>query len=131
MSNSNSNSNRAVELVIAAIVACTTMIWPVDSATADPNQDSQFLALLDNKSISAATNVPSLIALAHRVCGQLDAGTPADSVVDQMRNRSFMAYPADRGLPQDRFTRTIDKFITASVTAYCPNDQGRIATIAS
>lgn len=128
---STSISNRAAGLVIAAIVTSIATMWSVGAAAADPNQDSQFLALLDHKDIPATTNAASLIVLAHRVCGQLDAGTPAGSVVDQMRARSFREYPADRYVPQDRFTRTIDRFITASVDAYCPNDQGKIAAIAS
>jgi hypothetical protein len=128
---STSISSRAAGLAIAAMLACATAMWSGGAATADPNPDAQFLALLDQKDISAATNAPGLIALGHRICGQLDAGTPADSVVEQMRDRSFRAYPADRSLPQDRFTRTIDKFITASVDAYCPNDQAKIAAIAS
>lgn len=126
---STSISNRAAGLVIAAILAATAAISSAGAAKADP--DSQFLTLLDHKDISATTNPASLIVLAHRVCGQLDAGTPADSVADQMKARSFQAYPADRSLPQDRLMRTIDKFITASVDAYCPNDQGKIAAIAS
>lgn len=124
-------SNRAAGLVAAAIFAATAPIWSAGAATADPSQDSQFLALLDRKEISAATNPASLIVLAHRVCGQLDGGTPADSVVDQMRIRSFRQYPADLSLPQDRFTRTINKFITASVDTYCPNDEAKITAIAS
>jgi uncharacterized membrane protein YgcG len=98
------------------------------TAAADPSQDEQFLALLDEEEIPALQNVSSLIATAHKVCRKLDGGMTVDALVDDMRNKSFTD-PTGQQFPARRITATITRFITAAVEAYCPDDQSKIASI--
>ncbi|MDD4866723.1 MAG: DUF732 domain-containing protein [Mycobacterium sp.] len=72
--------------------------------------------------------MPSLIATAHRVCRKLDGGTPADSVVDDLRKEA-LTVPGGLPVPERRIVSTITRFITASVEAYCPDDRGKIISI--
>ncbi|UXA07951.1 DUF732 domain-containing protein [Mycobacterium sp. SMC-2] len=116
-------------LVTAIVVLTGVVLLPRGAAAADPNADDHFLALLDQKGIPALDNAPSLIAIAHRVCGQLDGGMGADAVVDDMRERAFKANPAGGQYPADRVTRTIARFISAAVEAYCPNNQAKVASL--
>ncbi|OBF56387.1 hypothetical protein A5756_11250 [Mycobacterium sp. 852002-53434_SCH5985345] len=124
-----STSNHARALVAAVVVLTGVVMLPHGAAAADPNPDDQFLALLDQKQIPALENVPSLIATAHRICRQLDGGMPADGVVADMRERAFNANGAGGQYPPDRVARTIARFISASVEAYCPNNQPKIASL--
>jgi hypothetical protein len=112
--------------LVTAIVVLTGAALPRGgAAAADSNQDVQFLALLNTEGIPAESDVPSLIDTAHNVCRSLDAGTPVDAVVDAMVNYAYGVDQADRG----RLARTEARFITAAVEAYCPYDQGKIASI--
>lgn len=96
------------------------------AASADPGQDDHFLALLNQKGVSALSGVPSLIATAHQICGSLDAGMSADALVDALVDNANNVTPgADRG----RLVRTEGRFLTAAVEAYCPNNLGRIGSI--
>lgn len=124
-------TGRASALVAAVVVLTGVVMLPNGTATADPNPDDQFVALLDQKGIPALENVPSLIATAHRVCRQLDGGMPVDGVVDDMRERAFKVNSAGGQYPPDRVMRTIARFISASVEAYCPSDQPKIASLQS
>lgn len=124
-----STSNRAGALVASLVVLIGVALLPHGAAAADPNPDDQFVALLDQKGIPALENVPSLIATAHRVCRQLDGGMPVDGVVDDMRERAFKANSPGGQYPADRVARTIARFISAAVEAYCPNDQPKIASL--
>lgn len=124
-----STTNRAGALVMAFVVLTGAGMLP--AAAADPNPDDQFVALLDRKGIPALENVPSLIATAHRICRQLDGGMPADGVVDDMKRRAFNANAAGGPYPPDRVMRTVARFISASVEAYCPNNQPKIAALQS
>lgn len=99
------------------------------AAVGDPNQDEQFLTLLDEEEIPAVENRQSVIATAHKVCGKLDGGMPVDALVDEMRNFAYSRDRAVRQYPPDRVTRTMTRFITAAVQAYCPGDRGKIASI--
>lgn len=99
------------------------------AAVAGPNQDEQFLTLLDQQEIPAVENRQSLIATAHKVCGRLDGGVPVDAVVDEMRNNAYSNDQRVRQYPPDRVTRTVTRFITAAVQAYCPGDRGKLASI--
>ncbi|WP_343602366.1 DUF732 domain-containing protein [Mycobacterium sp.] len=118
-------------VLVSAVVDLTgAAILGGAPAAADPGQDQQFLALLNQEGIPAVKNNPSLIATAHKVCRELDGGMPADDLVDQMRNRSYQINPIERLLP-DRVTRTVTRFISAAVGAYCPRDQGRIASMSA
>ncbi|OBH91377.1 DUF732 domain-containing protein [Mycobacterium sp. E2733] len=127
----SSTTNRAGALVTATVVLTGVVMLPHGAAAADPNPDDQFVALLDQKGIPALENVPSLIATAHRVCRQLDGGMPADGVVNDMRERAFNANAGGGQYPPDRVNRTIARFISAAVEAYCPNDQPKITSLQS
>ncbi|OBH81733.1 hypothetical protein A5681_24480 [Mycobacterium scrofulaceum] len=124
-----STTIRAGAMVAAIAVLIGVVLLPHGAAAADPNPDDQFVALLDQKGIPALENVPSLIATAHRVCRQLDGGMPVDGVVDDMRERAFKANSSGGPYPADRVARTIARFISAAVEAYCPNDQPKIASL--
>jgi Protein of unknown function (DUF732) len=112
-------------LVAAIVVLTGAAILHGGSAAADPNQDDQFLALLDKQGIPAQEGVPSLIDTAHKVCRALDSGTPVGAVVDALVNYAYSVDHTDRG----RLTRTETRFVRAAVGAYCPYDQGKIASI--
>jgi len=115
-------------LVTSIVVLTGGAILRGGAAAADPDQDEQFLALLDQEEIPALQNVPSLIATAHKVCRELDGGMTVNAVVDDMKNNS-LADPGGDQFPARRIASTIARFITAAVEAYCPNDQSKIASI--
>jgi len=116
-------------LVTAIVVLTGTAILHGGTAAADSNQDDQFLALLDEEGIPALDGVPSLIDTAHKVCRTLNAGMPADGLVDAMVNHAYSIDPNLRRYPPGRLARTEARFITAAVEAYCPYDQSKIASI--
>ncbi|BBZ73526.1 DUF732 domain-containing protein [Mycobacterium paraseoulense] len=126
---SSSTTHRAGALITAFLVLTGVVMLPHGAAAADPNPDDQFVALLDQKGIPALENVPSLIATAHRICRQLDGGMPVDGVVADMRERAFNANGPAGQYPPDRVARTIARFISAAVEAYCPNNQPKIASL--
>jgi hypothetical protein len=109
-------------LVSASVVLTATIIY-AGAAGADPSQQDQFVALLEQLQIPPIDNVPGLVARAHQICGQLDRGTPFDAVVDSEMNFAYGDNPALHLYP-DRVRRTAVRFITASVDAYCPSHQG-------
>jgi uncharacterized membrane protein YgcG len=115
-------------LVSAIVVLTGAAILRGGAAAADSNDD-QFLALLDQEGIPALNGVPSLIATAHKICRTLDAGMPADRLVDVMVNNAYGIDPTERSYAPGRLARTEARFITAAVEAYCPSDQGKIASI--
>jgi hypothetical protein len=117
--------------MIAFGLVATATVAPCPAATADPGQDQKFFDLLGQKEIPPVDNANSLIATAKKVCAKLDGGMPAGDLVELMRENGFRENPLSRFQPQDRITRTITQFITASVEAYCPGDRGRIASIAA
>ena len=122
-------TSHAGSLVIA-IALTGAAILRGGAAAADPNQDDQFLALLNKEGIPALEGVPSLIATAHKICHDLDGGMPVDGLVDAMVDNAYDTDPSDARLyPPARLTRTFTRFITAAVDAYCPYDQGKIASI--
>jgi Protein of unknown function (DUF732) len=116
-------------LVTTIVVLTGAAILRGGAAAADSNQDDQFLALLDEEGIPAVENVPSLIDTAHKVCRTLDAGMPADGLVDVMVNDAYGIDPTLGRYPRGRLVRTEARFITAAVEAYCPYDQRKIASI--
>ena len=97
---------------------------------ADPSQDQKFFDLLNQKDIPPVDNDNSLIAMAKKACSKLDDGMSVGDLVELIRNNGFNENPLTRLQPQGRITRTIDRFINASVEAYCPKDRGKIASIA-
>lgn len=117
-------------MIVVALIATST-ISPSRTAFADPDQDQKFFDLLGQKEIPPVDNANSLIATAKKACTKLDEGMPVGDLVELIRNNGFNENPLTRLQPQDRITRTITQFITASVEAYCPYDRGKIASIAS
>jgi hypothetical protein len=123
-------TTHAGSLITAIVVLTGAAILRSGAAGADPNQDDQFLALLNKEDVPALEGVPSLIATAHKICRNLDGGMPVDSLVDAMMDNAYDTDPSDARLyPPARLTRTFTRFITAAVEAYCPHDQGKIASI--
>ncbi|WP_156452441.1 DUF732 domain-containing protein, partial [Mycobacterium gordonae] len=118
-------------LVTALAVITGTAILRGGAAAADPNQDDQFLALLESKEIPAVANAPRVINAAHKVCLKLDGGTPVDEIVDALRNDAYNMDPTLRRFPPARVTTTMTRFITAAVEVYCPYDRGAIAPVVS
>src|ERR1700747_3241098 len=113
-------------LVTAIVVLTGAAILHGGAVAADPNQDDQFLALLNKEGIPAQEGVPSLIDTAHKICRALDSGTPVNVVVNSLVTFAQSDNPgADRG----RLERTETRFVRAAVGAYCPYDQGKIASI--
>jgi Protein of unknown function (DUF732) len=119
----------ALVTTIAVLTGAT--ILPGATATADPSQDDKFLTLLGYEDIPAIDNASSLIDTAHKVCARLDEGMSAGDLVELIRNNGFNENPLARFYPQRRVTKTIDRFIDAAVQAYCPYDQGKIASLAA
>ncbi|OBH30901.1 hypothetical protein A5692_18305, partial [Mycobacterium sp. E342] len=93
------------------------------------NQDEIFKALLNQEDIPAIEGVPSLIDTAHKICLVLDRGIPVNTVVSAMLKNAYAKDPAERLYPPARLESTMTRFITASVEAYCPHDQSKIAPI--
>ncbi|MEB3034790.1 DUF732 domain-containing protein, partial [[Mycobacterium] nativiensis] len=105
----------------AALLQCGT-------AAADPNQDDQFLAVLQSKQIPARENVPTVIAAGHTVCRKLDDGVAADAILDTLTEDADQMNPLLRN-EQARLAATMSRFIAAAVEVYCPGDQGKIASL--
>ena len=127
-----SGPNRIAGALVATIAVLTgAAILPAATAAADPSQDDQFLTLLGYEDIPAIDNASSLIDTAHKVCARLDEGMPAGDLVELIRNNGFSENPLARLYPQRRVTKTINRFISAAVRAYCPYDQGKIASTAA
>src|SRR5271170_246407 len=124
-------ARHARALVTATAVLTGAAILAGGTAAADPSQDDKFLALLFDQDIPPIDNATSLIATAHKACSELDGGMSVDELVDLIRNNGFNADWRSRLDPPDRVTRTINRFITAAVQAYCPYDEGKIASIAA
>lgn len=114
----------------AAITALAAAMLPCGAAAADPNQDDQFLAVLQEKQIPAMENISTVVAAGHTVCRKLDDGIPAHTVLDGLDNDAFGMNPALRE-QSDRLAATMSRFIAAAVEVYCPGDQGKIASLAA
>ncbi len=121
-------ATRAGAVAIATVILFGAAILRGNSAAADPNQDDQFLAALDQNGIPALENAPSLIVTAHEVCSKLDGGMPADGVVESMTNFAVNNNSGLSRIPRDRLTRTFTRFVAAAVQAYCPTNQDKLAS---
>ncbi|GLE53916.1 hypothetical protein ATCCBAA256_34780 [Mycobacterium montefiorense] len=110
--------------LVSASGVLTAAIMCAGTADADSQQD-QFVALLAQLQIPVIDNVPGLVYRAHEICSELDGGASFQSLVDEEMNTTFSANPSLR-LVADRVNRTAVKFITASVTVYCPSHQGQL-----
>lgn len=107
--------------VVAAILVLTgAAILRGGAASADPNQDDQFLALLSQQGVPAVSGIPDLIKTAHAVCGELNSGVPTDTVVDEFEGFANSVSP---GADPGRVHRSAIRFVRASAGAYCPNHQ--------
>ena len=122
-------TNHSVAFITAIVALTGAAILRGGPAAADAQQDDKFLALLDEEDIPALQNVPSLIETAHRDCRAIDSGIPADALVREKLSEAYSVDPTERRYPVDRLARTMTLFVTAAVEAYCPYDQGKLASI--
>ena len=113
-------TTRAGYLVTAVVVLTGTAILRGGAASADPNQDDQFLALLSQQGIPALSGIPDLIKTAHDVCDELNSGVPTGAVVDEFEDYANSVTP---GRDPGRVHRSAIRFVRASAGAYCPNHQ--------
>ena len=95
-------------------------------ASAD-GQDDNFLALLAQAGVPAHDNIPSVIDYGHQVCQALDGGESASAVVDTLANHGYGEDPSHE---LGQYHRTMVRFVRASVTAFCPGNQGKLASVA-
>jgi hypothetical protein len=112
------------DALVSASAVLTAATICAGAAHADPQED-QFAALLAQLQIPATDNVPGLVYRAHQLCSELDRGTPFQAVVDEVTNTTYQDNPSLHLVP-DRVTRTAVRFLTASVTVYCPSHQGQL-----
>ncbi len=113
-------------LISASVVLIAAMIC-AGAAGADPSQQDQFVALLEQEQIPPVDDgeVPAVVARAHQLCGELNGGTPVDALVDEQMNRGYAENPRLHLIP-DRVRRTAVRFVTASVDVYCPSHKGEL-----
>jgi hypothetical protein len=113
------------DALVGVSVGLTAAIICAGAAGADPSQQDQFVALLEQEQIPPIDNVPALVARAHQICGELDGGTSVQTVVDDEMNSAYGENPALHLYPA-RVRKTAVRFITASVDVYCPSHQGEL-----
>ncbi len=113
------------DALVGASVVLTAAIICAGAAGADPSQQDQFLALLQQEQIPAIDNVPALVYHAHEICGELDGGASVETVVTDVMNRAYGDNPALHSVPA-RVRKTAVRFVTASVVVYCPSHQGEL-----
>ena len=113
--------------LISASVVLTAAVICAGAAGADPSQQDQFLALLEQEQIPPIDDgeVPGVLARAHQICGELNGGTPVDTLVNVEMDRAYGENPRLH-LFADRVRRTAVRFITASVDVYCPSHKGEL-----
>jgi hypothetical protein len=111
--------------LVSASVVLTAAIVCAGAAGADPSQQDQFVALLEQEQIPPIDNVPGLIARAHQICGELDGGTSVETVLNEEMDRAYGENPALHLYPA-RVRKTAVRFITAAVDVYCPSHQGEL-----
>jgi hypothetical protein len=112
-------SSLAALLVSAAAVLTAALIC-AGSASADPSQQDQFVALLEQDQIPLMDNLPTLVARAHQICRELNGGASVYTVVDEEMNGMFEENPAFRQ-EAARVHRTAVRFIAVSAEVYCPS----------
>ncbi len=114
-------TTHAGTLVTAIVVLTGAAILRGGAASADPNQDDQFLALLTQEGVPAISGVPDLIESAHKICGELDGGVPADTVVAELVNNANNITP---GRDPGRLRRTETLFVIASAASLLSEPSG-------
>ena len=100
-------------LLVAAIICA-------GAASADPSQEDQFVALLEQDQIPLIDNLPALVARAHQICGELDGGASVETVVHEEMNGMFEENPAYHQ-ESARVKRTAVRFVAVSAEVYCPS----------
>jgi len=125
MEKSKGGRTKARDALLSALVVLAAAIICAGAAGADPSQQDQFLALLEQEQIPPVSDgeVAGVVARAHQICAALNGGTPVDTLVNDEINRAYGDNPALH-LYSDRVRRTAIRFITASVDVYCPSHQG-------
>ena len=115
------------DALVSASVVLTAAIICAGAAGADPSQQDQFLALLEQEQIPPVDDgeVPGVVARAQQICGEINGGTPVDALVNDEMNRGYAENPRLHLFP-DRVRRTAVRFITASVDVYCPRHKGEL-----
>jgi hypothetical protein len=113
-------------LISASVVLIAATIC-AGAAGADPSQQDQFLALLDQEQIPPIDDgeIVGVVARAHQICGEANGGTPVGTLVDDEMNRGYADNPRLHLIP-DRVRRTAVRFVTASVDVYCPSHKGEL-----
>jgi len=106
--------------LVSASVVLTAAIICAGAASADPSQQDQFVALLEQDQIPLVDNLPALVARAHQICGELDGGVSVETVVNEEMNGVFEVNPAYHQVP-DRVRKTAVRFIAVSADVYCPS----------
>ena len=115
------------DALVSAAVVVTAAIICAGAAGADSGQQDQFLALLEQEQIPPVDDdeVPGVVARAHQICGEVNGGTPVDTLINDEMNRGYAENPRLHLFP-DRVRRTAVRFITASVDVYCPRHKGEL-----
>ena len=108
------------DALVSASVVLTAAIICAGAASADPSQQDQFVALLEQDQIPLIDNLPALVARAHQICGELDGGASVETVVTEEMNGMFEENPAYHQV-SDRVRRTAVRFIAVSADVYCPS----------
>jgi hypothetical protein len=108
------------DALVSASVVLTAAIICAGAASADPSQQDQFVALLEQDQIPFIDNLPALVARAHQICGELDGGASVETVVNEEMNVVFEENPAYHQL-SDRVRRTAVRFVAVSADVYCPS----------
>jgi Protein of unknown function (DUF732) len=106
------------DALVSASVVLTAAIICAGAASADPSQQDQFVALLEQDQIPLMDNLPALVARAHQICGELNGGTSVATVVSEEMNGIF---EEDPHLESARVKRTAVRFIAVSAAVYCPS----------
>jgi Protein of unknown function (DUF732) len=118
---------KARDALLSTSVVLTAAIICAGAAGADPGQQDQFLALLEQEQIPPVSDgeVAGVVSRAHQICAALNGGAPVNALVDDEINRAYGDNPSLH-LYSDRVRRTAIRFITASVNVYCPSHQGAL-----
>ena len=115
------------DALVSASVVLTAAIICAGAAGADPSQQDQFLALLEQEQIPPVDDgeVPGVVARAHQICGELNGGASVETVVTEEMNGMFEENPAYHQV-SDRVRRTAVRFVAVSADVYCPSHQGEL-----
>ena len=108
------------DALVSASVVLTAAIICAGAASADPSQQDQFVALLEQDQIPVIDNLPALVARAHQICRELNGGASLATVVNEEMNGIFEENPAYHQI-SDRVRRTAVRFIAVSADVYCPS----------